>query len=38
MGWPDVEEMAIFGTEVLPIVRDREAREVAEAALGGRVP
>ena len=30
MGWPDVEAMTTFGREVLPLVREREAR--AEAA------
>jgi alkanesulfonate monooxygenase len=38
MGWPDIEEMAIFGAEVLPLVRELEACEVADVALGGRVP
>jgi alkanesulfonate monooxygenase len=38
MGWPDAEEMCIFGAEVLPLVRDREARELAELTLGSRTP
>ena len=35
MGWPDAEEVAFFGREVLPRVRRREAIEVATMAQGG---
>jgi alkanesulfonate monooxygenase len=32
MGWPDLEEMTRFATEVLPLVRQREAAEARPAA------
>jgi len=28
-GWPEVDEVAIFGREVIPRVRDAERRQVA---------
>jgi alkanesulfonate monooxygenase len=35
MGWPDMEEMAIFRDEVLPRVRAREAAEQRQVGQGG---
>lgn len=35
MGWPDIDEMTLFGREVLPRVREGEAREVDLAVPGG---
>jgi alkanesulfonate monooxygenase len=32
MGWPDLEEMTRFATDVLPLVREREAAEERQAA------
>jgi alkanesulfonate monooxygenase len=32
MGWPDLEEMARFSSDVLPLVRQREAAEASSAA------
>jgi alkanesulfonate monooxygenase len=35
MGWPDIEEMARFGGEVLPRVRELEALETGELVMEG---
>ena len=35
MGWPDLDEMTLFGREVLPRVREAEAREVNLAVSRG---
>ena len=32
MGWPDVDEMKLFSSEVLPLVRAREAKDHAQEA------
>jgi alkanesulfonate monooxygenase len=34
MGWPDAEEMERFGRDVLPLVREREARETTTELTG----
>ena len=38
MGWPDIDEMTLFGREVLPRVREWEAAEVAMPACGRTPP